>query len=256
MNPIKLSHLVYTIILISLFYFVPVNSHSQDVETFIIPSELANTAGNETGGPFPCFPFPSFRGQAVFLATEIGGGEIISSVNRLEPFGSGFGPVTLPNITVTLSTTQAAPGALSTTFADNIGPDATVVFQGDLTLTSPGCTTSPCPFLAGQVDFQQKFIFDPQKGNLLFDFIIPECVAGITDGDGTDQFPNIASSIVSVPFDSPTGIASNFTLVTEFTLDRSALFNVPTLSEWGLIAMAGILGIVGFMVIRRRKVTS
>ncbi|MCH7519625.1 MAG: IPTL-CTERM sorting domain-containing protein, partial [Candidatus Dadabacteria bacterium] len=28
---------------------------------------------------------------------------------------------------------------------------------------------------------------------------------------------------------------------------------VPTLSEWGLIAMAGILGIVGFMVMRRRK---
>ena len=32
--------------------------------------------------------------------------------------------------------------------------------------------------------------------------------------------------------------------------------NVPTLSEWGLIAMAGILGIVGFMVIRRRKVNA
>jgi len=32
--------------------------------------------------------------------------------------------------------------------------------------------------------------------------------------------------------------------------------NVPTLSEWGLITMAGILGIVGFMVIRRRKVTA
>jgi len=31
---------------------------------------------------------------------------------------------------------------------------------------------------------------------------------------------------------------------------------VPTLSEWGLITMAGILGIVGFMVIRRRKVTA
>jgi len=29
--------------------------------------------------------------------------------------------------------------------------------------------------------------------------------------------------------------------------------NVPTLSEWGLIAMAGILGLVGFMVMRRRK---
>ncbi len=32
--------------------------------------------------------------------------------------------------------------------------------------------------------------------------------------------------------------------------------NVPTLSEWGLITMAGVLGIVGFMVIRRRKVTA
>jgi len=31
---------------------------------------------------------------------------------------------------------------------------------------------------------------------------------------------------------------------------------VPTLSEWGLIAMAGMLGIVGFMVMRRRKVTA
>ena len=32
--------------------------------------------------------------------------------------------------------------------------------------------------------------------------------------------------------------------------------NVPTLSEWGLITMAGILGIVGFMVMRRRKVAA
>ena len=32
--------------------------------------------------------------------------------------------------------------------------------------------------------------------------------------------------------------------------------NIPTLSEWGLIAMAAILGIVGFMAIRRRKVTA
>ena len=31
---------------------------------------------------------------------------------------------------------------------------------------------------------------------------------------------------------------------------------IPTLSEWGLITMAGVLGIVGFMVMRRRKVTA
>ena len=32
--------------------------------------------------------------------------------------------------------------------------------------------------------------------------------------------------------------------------------SIPTLSEWGLIAMAGILEILGFMIIRRRKVTA
>jgi hypothetical protein len=31
---------------------------------------------------------------------------------------------------------------------------------------------------------------------------------------------------------------------------------IPTLNQWGLIAMASILGIVGFMVLRRRKVTA
>ena len=31
---------------------------------------------------------------------------------------------------------------------------------------------------------------------------------------------------------------------------------IPTLSEWGLITMAGILGIFGFMVIRRKKVSA
>ncbi len=32
--------------------------------------------------------------------------------------------------------------------------------------------------------------------------------------------------------------------------------NIPTLSEWGLIAMAGVLGIAGYVIIRRRKATA
>jgi len=32
--------------------------------------------------------------------------------------------------------------------------------------------------------------------------------------------------------------------------------DVPTISEWGLIAMAGILGLIGLMVIRRKKVSA
>lgn len=32
--------------------------------------------------------------------------------------------------------------------------------------------------------------------------------------------------------------------------------NVPTLSEWGLIAMAGALGIIAYIVIRRRQLST
>jgi hypothetical protein len=39
-------------------------------------------------------------------------------------------------------------------------------------------------------------------------------------------------------------------------VDCRTLSPIPTLSEWGLISMAAILGIIGYMVIRRRKVTA
>jgi hypothetical protein len=38
--------------------------------------------------------------------------------------------------------------------------------------------------------------------------------------------------------------------------DPNAHTNVPTLSDWGLIALAGILGMAGFMVMRRRKLAT
>lgn len=36
-------------------------------------------------------------------------------------------------------------------------------------------------------------------------------------------------------------------------LSENEVTNVPTLNEWGLIFLAGVLGIVGFMVIRRKR---
>ena len=40
------------------------------------------------------------------------------------------------------------------------------------------------------------------------------------------------------------------------TFENEGPSNVPTLSQWGLIALAGVLGIIGFMVMRRRKATA
>jgi hypothetical protein len=71
--------------------------------------------------------------------------------------------------------------------------------------------------------------------------IIIELENGVTidcEGDGpTDQDPELSE-------------------ITCLIVNDLIPHNVPTLSEWGLIAMAGILGLVGFMVLRRRKVTA
>jgi len=184
----------------------------------VVPQALTNVAGNGGGGPFPCFPAPSLRAQVVYLGSEVGPGTIIGSVNRSVPFGAGYGPVILPNITVRFSTTTADPGALSTTFADNVGADVTTVFQGNISLSSPTCTTSPCPFAAGEVIFQTEFPFDPDNGNLLVDFETPQCMPGITDGDASDQFPNIMSGVATVPFDSPTGVTVDSILAVQFII--------------------------------------
>ena len=45
-------------------------------------------------------------------------------------------------------------------------------------------------------------------------------------------------------------VTSEFTCTFVSTGDPEA---VPTLSEWGLISMAGLVGIVGFIVLRRRS---
>lgn len=57
-------------------------------------------------------------------------------------------------------------------------------------------------------------------------------------------------------FDGEHGIFWHPGQACEEVAQCSAPRDIPTLSEWGLIAMAGVLGIIGFMVMRRRKVSA
>jgi len=77
----------------------------------------------------------------------------------------------------------------------------------------------------------------------------------LPDTDATfNQFPLVVKSVVADNQNSLSGQTFTFAGITEFNFARDVI--IPTLSEWGLIAMAGILGIIGFMVMRRRKVTA
>jgi len=81
---------------------------------------------------------------------------------------------------------------------------------------------------------------------------------GGTDGRGQLFSVDLTSgdrAIVSNFGDGAQGpLGDNPTGVTLIPIPIS-ISSVPTLSQWGLISMAGLLGFVGFMVMRRRKVT-
>ncbi len=62
---------------------------------------------------------------------------------------------------------------------------------------------------------------------------------------------NTSNGITNIIGQSETGLDALI-----FGPDPDFTRPIPTLSEWGVIAMAGILGIAGFMVIRRRKVAA
>jgi cell wall-associated NlpC family hydrolase len=84
----------------------------------------------------------------------------------------------MSSVQITLSTTSSGPNSLSSTFANNIGPDETLVYSGPLTLstnsTSSNGTTADFDIT---IPLQTPFFYDPSKGNLLFDLKNPSAVS-------------------------------------------------------------------------------
>lgn len=136
----------------------------------VVPNEWS-TAQGDTGNLFPLFSSQPIRYQQVFDAGQFsrltpGGGLI----NRIAFRGHGPGTPftgTVPQLQVNLSTTNKSPDNLSSTFAENVGPDDTQVFSGPLQ-TAVTFTGNPTNFEV-VINFTTPFNYDPAKGNLLLD---------------------------------------------------------------------------------------
>jgi hypothetical protein len=74
-----------------------------------------------------------------------------------------------PDTEIWISTTDKTSDTLSTVFAENHGPDKTLVYDGALTQSILG-TGSPRDFADG-MRFQTPFYYDPSQGNLLIERI-------------------------------------------------------------------------------------
>jgi phosphatidylinositol-3-phosphatase len=151
----------------------------------VVPNDWANAFG-DAGNLFPLFSSQPIRYQQVFDASQFsrlnpGGGLI----NRIAFRGHGPGipfTATVPQLQVNLSTTSKTPDGLSSTFAENVGPDDTQVFSGPLQ-AAVTYTGDPTNFEV-VLSFTNSFFFDPLKGNLLLDV---RNIQGATEVPPSDQ---------------------------------------------------------------------
>jgi hypothetical protein len=74
-------------------------------------------------------------------------------------------------------------------------------------------------------------------------------VPGGIFSDGILQFAGPVSSL-SVQTNSD---SASFQELTFGVIPSAERMNIPTLSEWGMITMSAVLGIIGFMAVRRRQ---
>ena len=143
------------------------SARAQTPVTVVVPNAQANAAGNSSN----VFPFnprstgtTTIRYQQVYRASEFPAGiYMISAVAfRGEPAAPFSG--TTGTLQVDLSTTAAAPDALSTTFASNLGTDTTTVFSGKWSLSTANNGTFDMV-----LTFTTPFRYDTSQGNLLLD---------------------------------------------------------------------------------------
>lgn len=205
--------------------------------TFVAPRDSSFTEGNSNNAA--PFLFKS-RQQQVFEASEFTFPSVAElSITQIsfrpdEIFGRAFS-ATIPNIIISLSTTNAAVDGLSTVFDNNVGSDATVVYSGSLLLSSnfSGPLGGPKDFDI-TIDLQTPFLYKPTLGNLLLDVKnfsnnvdIPVFDAQDVLGDSTSRKwndPDVNSPTSLLPDDgNPNNYANSLGLVVKFTANSQAV---------------------------------
>ena len=138
--------------------------------TVVAPSSCDQSDGNDA---VVSSPWPSFRGQRLYSASSFANmapGVLVSMAFRPDRSVTAPRTVAMRNWEVRLSTTRRGTGAtspLSTRFDDNLGPDTTLVFSGDVSWTTQGDGPSSGPRAFDYiVPFQRPFLYNPANESL------------------------------------------------------------------------------------------
>lgn len=150
----------------------PGQDASCDEMTIVVPNDLADTEGDTAGSPMTV----PVRIQQVFPAAEFsqleGPCEISGIAMRPDHEVRAEREIWIEDLTIKLSTTQVEPDVASLRFSDNVGPDETVVFEGEYRTRTEGLGPPGGPRTFDYVYvFQRPFLYDPAEGNLLGEYV-------------------------------------------------------------------------------------
>ncbi len=183
----------------------------------ISPSVLADTvvvpaanASSEGGGGSSVLN-DNIRLQEIYSASILPDSPITITEMRFRPsalYGSAF-TATISNINIRLSTTQVMPVSISSTFADNVGTNETVVFNGELPLSSaftnaPGGTKG----FDIVIPFSVPFAYDSSQGNLLID-IRNSSGSSVTYVDAAAAPNGTAGRVFAIGVEAPVGTGTD-----------------------------------------------
>jgi hypothetical protein len=149
----------------------------------VVPTENETREGN-SGNSFP-FSATQMRYQQMYDGSAFNGANgIIEAIAFRVNRGSGGFVNKMLNVEIRLSHTPVTPDTMSLTFADNIGGDETLVYNGALTISGTDVST-PNPFDI-VIDIDDLFSYDGAS-NLLFDI-------KILSGLETSLFDSVSTS--------------------------------------------------------------
>lgn len=148
---------------------------SVEAETLVVPSGLEDVEGDgyfaEGSIAVPGVRFQEVLSASEFALMESSPATIVQMAFR--PDESVVEPRTSVwhTFELRLSTTDYEPGTLSPWLDDNLGDDTTIVYSGNLTMSTQGTGSSggPCSF-DYVIEFDEPFVYDPSAGNLLVDW--------------------------------------------------------------------------------------
>lgn len=196
-------------------------------QEIVVPNALATNDGNgsstSTAGP------ASVRWLQIHDASQFGA---LSGPSFLTQFAyrpdrilDQSGPRSW-TLRVYASTTSRSVAGISTTFAENLGPDNTLVFDGTVNVTTGNL---PGPGNTRQFDyvfpFTTPFLYDPAAGNLVLDLQIVGSGSALTF-DTVSGDPAIGRVFSSGSSTAATGELRPDTHVTQFTFETPPLVTI------------------------------